>query len=156
MLESQASREFRRTELPIVLRFVAGFGFFFTAITVVLTTRAILGMGPYLMGGMPVEREEWLKIAAPLMSITSIEMLIASLAILKRRAWSRHVVMLVWATVGGYALVVGFVWQVALSLVLRAIVQALVLGTISWWYFYKRPVTVAYFKSLQDNHRVGG
>ena len=150
MPESQASRKSQWAPLPVVLRFASGFGFFFTAVTVVLITRAILGMGPYLMGGVSVEREEWLRIAAPLMVIASIEMLVVTFAILRRREWSRHAVMLLWATVGVYALLAGLIWQVEPSLVLRAIVQALALGVLSWWYLYKKPATVKYFKSLQD------
>src|SRR6266478_5073458 len=77
---------------------------------------AICDIGPHIMGGEPVTREEWLHIAAPLVAVIGILMAFIAYGFARQKPWSRHLVIAMFSLIIAYALLLG-----ALNLVHHAI-----------------------------------
>jgi hypothetical protein len=61
--------------------------------------------------------------------------------------------MAMWAVVALYGLGIGVAGMIARGLMLRAVLEALVFGTASAWYFYGKRNVVEYFNSLDGRAR---
>jgi len=64
---------------------------------------AICDIGPHIMGGEPVTREEWLHIAAPLVAVIGIFMTFIAYGFATQKHWSRHVVIGMFSLIVVYA-----------------------------------------------------
>jgi hypothetical protein len=106
------------------------------------------GIGPTMMGGEHVTREEWLHIAAPLVAVIGILMALISYGFATQRSWSRHCVMTVSLLIIVYAVATGALGLIDQIVMWRALVNASALGCVSIWYFYFKPNVAEYFRQL--------
>jgi len=109
---------------------------------------AILGIGPHIMGGERVTREEWLHIAAPLVAVIGVLMACISYGFATEKAWSRHVIIAMFGLIVVYATSLGALNLIHHAIMWRAIINASVFGAASVWYFYFKPSVAAYFRGL--------
>ena len=115
---------------------------------------AILDVGPHLMGGERVTREEWLHIAAPLVAVIGVLMACISYGLAKEKAWSRHLVIAMFALIVVYATTLGALSLIHRAIMWRAIINASLSGVASVWYFYFKPNVAAYFRKMNDGNAV--
>ena len=94
---------------------------------------ALLDIGPHVMGGEPVTRTEWLRIAAPLVAAMGVLMALVCYALASRKPWSRHVIIMIFTLI---------------SIMWRALINATMFGCLSGWYFYLKPNVTRYFHQL--------
>src|SRR5437879_3832484 len=94
-------------------------------LSIVLT---ILDIGPHIMGGERVTREEWLHIAAPLVAVIGILMACISYGFATQKYWSRHLVIAMFALIVVYASILGAVHLIHHAIMWRAIINASVFG----------------------------
>jgi hypothetical protein len=111
---------------------------------------AILDIGPHLMGGERVTREEWLQIAAPLVAVIGVLMACVSYGLATERPWSRHVVIAMFVLIVIYASVLGALNLMHRAIMWRAIINASLSGVASIWYFYFKPNVAAYFRQMNE------
>jgi hypothetical protein len=111
---------------------------------------AILDIGPHIMGGERVTREEWLHIAAPLVAVIGILMACISYGFGTEKAWSRHVVIAMFVLIVLYASSLGALNLIHRAIMWRAIINGTVFGGASVWYFYFKPNIAAYFRELAN------
>ena len=109
---------------------------------------AILDIGPHIMGGERVTREEWLHIAAPLVAVIGILMACISYGFATQKAWSRHVVITMFALIVVYASILGALNLIHRAIMWRAIINGTLFGGASVWYFYSKPSVAEYFREL--------
>ena len=107
---------------------------------------AILDVGPHIMGGERVTREEWLHIAAPLVAVIGVLMACINYGFGTEKAWSRHVVIAMFALIVLYALSLGALNLIHRAIMWRAIINGTLFGGASVWYFYFKPNVAAYFR----------
>ena len=144
--------------MPLVMKIGMWFAVIFVICATTLLTLTLFGIGSFTIGGEVVERQAWLRIAPPLLLFTIIFMGIIAYGFHKEKSWSRHVVMLLWASIGFFALfgLVFSVDSVPRALFWRALAQSVVFGGISAWYFYRKMTVVEYFRMLihqrKQNH----
>jgi hypothetical protein len=110
---------------------------------------AVLDIGPHIMGGERVTREEWLHIAAPLVAVIGILMAFIAYGFATQKYWSRQLVIAVFGLIIVYALILGAVTLIHHAIMWRAIINASVFGGASVWYFYLKPNIAAYFCELK-------
>ena len=111
---------------------------------------AILDIGPHIMGGERVTREEWLRIAAPLVAAIGVLMACISYGFATEKAWSRHVVIAMFALIVVYASILGALNLIHRAIMCRAIINGTLFGGASVWYFYFKPNVAAYFRELKN------
>jgi hypothetical protein len=115
---------------------------------------AILGVGPTIMGGERVTRSEWLHIAAPLVAVIGVLMALISFGLARRKPWSRHLVITIFALIFVYASALGALNLIHRAVMWRAITNAIASGSVAAWYFYLKPNVVAYFRGLKGRGRL--
>ena len=111
---------------------------------------AVLDIGPHMMGGERVTRNEWLHIAAPLVAVIGILMACISYGFATQRHWSRHVVVAMFVLIVVYASILGALNLIHHAIMWRAIINASVFGSAAVWYFYFKPNVAAYFCELAN------
>ena len=111
---------------------------------------AILDIGPRIMGGERVTREEWLHIAAPLVAVIGVLMACISYGFATAKAWSRHVVIAMFGLIVVYATILGALNLIHHAIMWRAIINASVFGAASVWYFYFKSNVATYFRGLKN------
>jgi uncharacterized membrane protein len=109
---------------------------------------AILDIGPHIMGGERVTRDEWLHIAAPLVAVIGILMVLIAYGFATQKHWSRHLVIAMIGLILVYASILGALILIHHAIMWRAIINASVFGGASVWYFYFKPNVAAYFREL--------
>ncbi len=112
---------------------------------------AVLDIGPHIMGGERVTREEWLHIAAPLVAVIGILMAYIPYGFATEKSWSRHVVIAIFVLIVVYASALGAPNVIHRAIMWRAIINASVFGGVSVWYFYFKPNVAAYFRELKGS-----
>jgi hypothetical protein len=111
---------------------------------------AVLDIGPHIMGGERVTRTEWLHIAAPLVAVIGILMAFIAYGFAAQKAWSRHLVLAIFALTVVYASILGTLNLIHHAIMWRAIINGTLFGGASVWYFYFKPNVVAYFRELAN------
>jgi hypothetical protein len=111
---------------------------------------AILDIGPHIMGGEPVTRTEWLRIAAPLVAVIGILMAFIAYGFAGQKSWSRHLVIAMFILIIVYASILGTLNLIHHAIMWRAIINGTVFGGASVWYFYFKPNVAAYFRELAN------
>jgi hypothetical protein len=109
---------------------------------------AILDIGPHIMGGERVTREEWLHIAAPLVAVIGVLMACISYGFATAKPWSRHLVIAIFALIIVYASILGALNLIHHPIMWRAIINGTLFGGASVWYFYFKPNVAEYFREL--------
>lgn len=111
---------------------------------------AFLDIGPHMMGGERVTRTEWLHIAAPLVAVIGVLMALTSHGFAAQKTWSRHLVLAIFGLIFVYAGILGALHLLHRAIMWRAIINAIVFGSLSVWYFYLKPNVATYFRDLQN------
>jgi hypothetical protein len=111
---------------------------------------AILDIGPHIMGGERVTREEWLHIAAPLVAVIGVLMACISYGFATEKPWSRHVVIAMFALIVVYASILGALNLIHHAIMWRAIISGTLFGGALVWYFYFKPNVTDYFRELAN------
>jgi hypothetical protein len=111
---------------------------------------AVYDIGPHMMGGERVTREEWLHIAAPLVAVIGILMACISYGFAREKAWSRHLVIAMFGLIVVYALVLGGLNLIHRAIMWRAIINGTLSGCAALWYFYFKPNVAEYFRQLAN------
>ena len=109
---------------------------------------AVLDIGPHIMGGERVTREEWLHIAAPLVAVIGVLMACISYGFATAKSWSRHVVIVMFALIVVYASILGALNLIHHAIMWREIINGSLSGAASVWYFYFKPNVAEYFREL--------
>jgi hypothetical protein len=109
---------------------------------------AIYDIGPHIMGGERVTREEWLHIAAPLVAVIGVLMACISYGFATGKPWSRHLVIAMFALIVVYASTLGALNLIHHAIMWRAIINGTLFGGASVWYFYFKPNVAEYFREL--------
>jgi hypothetical protein len=135
-------------KVPFLIRVLIWFAALAAAGMYLSILLTILDIGPHTMGGERVARSEWLRIAAPLVAVIGILMAFIAYGFATQKHWSRHVVIAMFVLIVLYASVLGALNLIHRAIMWRAIINALVFGAASAWYFYLKPNVAAYFREL--------
>jgi disulfide bond formation protein DsbB len=106
-------------------------------------------LGGYSIGGMPVSREKWLEIAAPLVAMITFLMGATALALKKHRSHARIIFMLIWLLIIIYGVTCAVIHAVPWKLGLRAVIDATFVGAIAAWLLFKYKPSRTYFAELR-------
>jgi len=96
---------------------------------------AVCDIGPHIMGGERVTRDECLHIAAPLVAVIGILMAFIAYGFAAQKPWSRHVVIAMFSLIIVYASILGALNLIHHAIMWRAIINATAFGAASVWYF---------------------
>ncbi len=117
---------------------------------------AALGIGAVVagfrhtsIGGLPVTREVWLAVAAPLVGVVAVLMGLTSIGLHRHRAWARTACMCIWPMIGIYGLLGSVRGTIPWSLVWRAVIDATLFGAIAVWLLFWSKPSAAYFKQIK-------
>jgi hypothetical protein len=139
-----------KSRQPFLIRILAWFAALAAAGMYLSILLAILDIGPHIMGGERVAREEWLHIAAPLVAVIGILMACISYGFGTEKAWPRRVVVAMFALIVLYASVLGILNLMHRTIMWRAIINGTLFGGASVWYFYFKRNVAAYFRELAN------
>jgi hypothetical protein len=137
-----------RKKPPFAIRILTWFAGLASVAMYVSIVLAILDIGPHMMGGERVAREEWLHIAAPLVAVIGVLMACISYGFATQKAWPRHVVIAMFALIVVYASILGALNLIHHAIMWRAIINGALFGGASVWYFYFKPNVAEYFREL--------
>jgi hypothetical protein len=107
---------------------------------------AIYDIGPHIMGGERVTRDEWLHVAAPLVAVIGILMALIAYGFAAQKPWSRHLVITMFILIVVYASTLRALGLLPHAIMWRAIINGTVFGCASAWYFYLKPNVATYFR----------
>jgi hypothetical protein len=138
-----------KSKQPFLIRILAWFAALASLGMYLSIVLAILDIGPHIMGGERVTREEWLHIAAPLVAVLGVLMACSSYGFATEKAWSRHVVIAMFGLIVVYATILGALNLSRHAIMWRAIINGSLFGGASVWFFYFKPNVVAYFRELK-------
>ena len=147
---SQSNESLRR---PRALTLVMWFAAIYAIGAVVGISALAAGFGHPAIGGVPVSRESWLSVAAPLMGLIAGLMGLTSMGLRQHRAWARRAFMCIWPLIAVYGLGCGLAGAAPWSLVLRAWIDAVLFGSASAWLFFRYRPSVAYFEEMREHCR---
>jgi hypothetical protein len=139
-----------KSKQPFLIRILAWFAALASLGMYLSIVLAILDIGPHIMGGERVTREEWLHIAAPLVAVIGVLMACISYGFATEKAWSRHVVIAMFGLIVVYATTLGALNLIRHAIMWRAITNGSLFGVASVWFFYFKPNIVAYFRELKN------
>jgi hypothetical protein len=137
-----------KSEQPFLIRILKWFAALASLGMYLSIVLAILDVGPHIMGGERVTREDWLHIAAPLVAVIGVLMACISYGFATQKAWSPHVVISMFALIVFYALILGALNLIHHAIMWRAIINGTLFGGASFWYLYFKPNVVEYFREL--------
>ena len=133
---------------PFLIRILTWFAALESAGMFLSISLALCDIGPFVMGGERVTRTEWLHIATPLVGVIGVLMALIAFGFAIQKPWSRHLVMAMFGLIIVYASTLGALDVLCHTIMWRAIVNGLVFGSASVWYFYLKPNVAAYFREL--------
>jgi len=123
--------------LAIVLAVALAAAFFLTAAEVL----------PYKIAGYTVSHDAWWRVSPVFLVVSGLAAAIA-FAIRTARPWSRHVVILLWASIAIASLASARSGDIPRAVLWRALVEPAVLTLLCGWYFYGKPNVVEYFRGI--------
>ncbi|MEP7199740.1 MAG: hypothetical protein ABI874_07990 [Chloroflexota bacterium] len=136
--------------MPLLMKLGMGLAALFALGAATLILLAQFGIGLFEIDGQPVSANEWLRVSAPLFLIAGGLMAGIAYGFCTRKTWARRLVMALWFAVGSYGLLTGVTGAVPISVMWRAIIQAIVLGSVASWYFYRKRNVVEYFNAIAN------
>jgi hypothetical protein len=139
-----------RLKQPFAIRILTWFAALASAGMYLSILLATCGIGPTMMGGERVSRQDWLHIAAPLVAVIGVLMALISYGFALQRAWSRHLAIAMFSLIIVYSSTLGALNLIHHAIMWRAIINGAVFGCASAWYFYLKPNVAAYFRELSD------
>ncbi len=132
---------------PIVLTIVMWFAGLYAIGGAIGLGLAIAGVAPYSIGGMPVTRGEWFRIAAPLIAAIVLLMGATSVGLGRHRRWARLSFMSIWPLIIFDAAACAALRAIPWSLAFRAFIDAGLVGLLAAWALFRHSPSVAYFAS---------
>ena len=139
-----------KSKQPFLIRILAWFAALASVGMYLSIVLAILDIGPHVMGGERVTREEWLHIAAPLVAVIGVLMAWISYGFATKKPWSRHVVIAMFALIVLYASLLGAPNLIDRAIMWRAIINGALFGSAPVWYLYFKPNVAEYFRELAN------
>ena len=146
-----------RAEKPLSLKLglvvstlLAGVG---TVVAVVAVAMGLFGNGPYSVAGEAVTRTEYLTAMLPLLLIHTVFVALfaaVAYALWKERAWSRHVMMAVWALLAAFLVITVSADQELRPGALLSVGLYALLWLAAWWHLYRKPDLVAYYDRISE------
>ncbi len=115
---------------------------------VILVSLAAFGIGYFTVGDRVMDSKEWVRVAGPLLLLTAAMMAGIAYGFRTEQAWSRHLVMVMWVSLGLYGLVTGLTGAVPPAIMWQVLARSIVFGGVAAWYFYSKRNVVDYFKAL--------
>jgi hypothetical protein len=137
-----------KSKQPFLIRILAWFAAMASVGMYLSIVLAILDIGPHIMGGERVTREEWLHIAAPLVTVIGVLMACISYGFGTQKCWSRHLVIAMFALIVVYASILGTLNLIHHTIMWRAIINGTLFGGASVWYLYFKRNVAEYFREL--------
>jgi len=137
-------------KVPFLIRVFIWFAALASAGMYLSIVLALYDIGPHIMGGVRVTREEWLHIAAPLVAIIGILMALIAYGFAARKTWSRHLIITMFILIVVYASTLGALNLIYHAIMWRAIISVSIFGGASAWYFYLKPNVAGYFQELKN------
>ncbi len=110
----------------------------------------VAGLGSASMGGMPVTREDWLQIAAPLMGTIAILMGLTTAGLRRHRVWARWCFMLIWPLIVVYAVANASLGAIPWWLATQAIIDATAVGLFAAWLLFWQRGSLLYFYRIRQ------
>src|SRR5437773_11268511 len=101
---------------PIALSILMWFAALYACGAVVGLVIEIAGSGSYAIGGMPVDRHQWLTVAAALIGAIAALMAATAIGLRRHRRWARRVLMCIGPLIPLYGLIAGHVHAVPSAL----------------------------------------
>jgi hypothetical protein len=120
---------------PFAIRILTWFAALASAGMYLSILLAVLDIGPHIMGGECVTRNEWLHIAAPLVAVIGILMAFIAYGFATQKHWSRHLVIAMFSLIIVYATIFGALNLIHYAIMWRAIINGTLFGGASAWYF---------------------
>lgn len=102
-------------------------------------------LGGYSMGGMPVSRDTWLTVAAPLVAMIACLMGATAMGFKRGRRWARFTFMSIWPVIILYGVGTASIGLIPWSLGLRAFIDATLAGAIAAWLLFGHKPSRAFF-----------
>jgi hypothetical protein len=133
---------------PKTLTVVMWFAGIYAVGAVIGIAAVVAGIGEPAMGGMPVSRDTWLRVAAPLVATIAVLMGLTSAGLQRQRVWARWPFMCIWPVIALYGLGCGMVGAIPWSLVARAWIDALLFGAVAAWLLFRHRPSAAWFDAL--------
>ena len=137
-----------KSKQPFLIRILKWFAALAATGTYLSIVLATLDIGPYIMGGERVTRQEWLHIAAPLVAVIGVLMACISYGFATEKTWSRDLVIAMFALIVVYASILGALNLIHHAIMWRAIINGTLFGGASVWYFYFKPNVAEYFRRI--------
>jgi hypothetical protein len=137
-----------KSKQPFLIRILAWFAALASVGMYLSIVLAILDIGPHIMGGERVTREEWLHTAAPLVAVIGVLMAWISYGFATDKAWSRHVVIAMFGLIVLYDSLLGALNLIDRAIMWRAIINGTLFGSASVWYLYFKRNVAEYFREL--------
>jgi hypothetical protein len=131
---------------PIPIRILTWFAALAAVGMYISILLAIYDIGPHIMGGERVTRDEWLHVAAPLVAVIGILMALIAYGFAAQKPWSRHLVITMFILIVVYASTLRALGLLPHAIMWRAIINGTVFGCASAWYFYLKPNVATYFR----------
>jgi hypothetical protein len=131
---------------PFLIRILIWFAALAAAGMYLSILLAIYDIGPHIMGGERVTRDEWLHVAAPLVAAIGILMALIAYGFAAQKPWSRHLVITMFILIVVYASTLRALGLLRPAIMWRAIINGTVFGCASIWYFYFKPNVSTYFR----------
>jgi hypothetical protein len=138
---------------PRVLTVVMWFAAIYAVGAVIGIAVIVAGIGHPAIGGLPVSRENWLKVAAPLVAAIAGLMGLTSIGLRLHLVWARWPFTCIWPLIAFYGLGCGLAGAVPWSLVWRAWIDAILFGSASAWLLFRYRPSVAHFEETRERGR---
>jgi hypothetical protein len=146
-LATGGSRSIRR---PLPLTIVMWFSGIYAIGAAVGIAVVALDVASPSMGGMPVSREFWLQLAAPLIGGIAVLMALTSLGLRRHRPWSRWTCICIWPLIAMTAIGAASQDMIPWWLARQALIDAAVVGAIATWLLFRYRESVLYFYRVRQ------
>lgn len=135
---------------PRILTVVMWFAGIYAVGAILGVAAMTAGFGEPTMGGIPVSRNLWLRVAAPLLGIVALLMGLTSAGLHRHRAWARRPFMCIWPLIAFYGLGWGLAGAIPWSLAMRAVIDATLFGALAGWILFRHQPSIEYFEALKS------
>ena len=142
--------------LTLVMIVAAVFGVIGVVTSVGFLLAAGSGAGPYTLNGALVSREEFMGFAIPFLgsgTVLSVMAVFLSWALRHDRAWSRPLLLGMFAYMAAFSLVGGGLAGMPMKRLMATTMSGALLLLSLWFYLYKRDDITVYFDAIAERDR---
>ncbi|CAN5631923.1 hypothetical protein BH18VER1_BH18VER1_00860 [soil metagenome] len=108
------------------------------------------GFGEPSLRGVPLTREEWLHVAAPLLGAISLLMGLTSVGLRRHQPWARWTFICIWPLILGAGVAAASTASIPWWLGRQAAMYASAIGLLSAWLLFWKRSTVLYFYRIRQ------